>query len=138
MYKTAREAAGLSQEEAAWRLHIGRRTLSDYENHKTLTPPDTVDSMAEEYGQPKLRNMYCTEVCPLGKEHDRVEDIDFSMAVLGLVDEHDEAGRELKELIKIAKDGKITPDELESYKRIERKMLVLRQKITTLKMRAAS
>lgn len=40
MWKEARIKAGLSRDEAAWRLHIGGRTLYDYETGKTLTPPD--------------------------------------------------------------------------------------------------
>ena len=35
MYKAARDTAEMSQEAAAWALHIGRRTLSDYENGKS-------------------------------------------------------------------------------------------------------
>ena len=39
MYKEARLAAGLSREKAAWKLHIGNRTLYDYETEKTMVPP---------------------------------------------------------------------------------------------------
>lgn len=138
MLKTAREQAGLSQEEAAWKLHIGRRTLSDYENQKTLVPPDVLDAMAYLYKKPSLRNMYCTEYCPLGRLHDRIEDTEFSTAVLALINEHNHLGDLLKELIAIAADGKITEDELDKYKAVDREMGHLRQKITTLRMCAAT
>ena len=137
MLKTAREAAGLSQEEASWRLHIGRRTLSDYENAKSLVPPDVIDKMAEVYGQPALRQRYCFGYCPLGKIHDQIEETDFSTAVLGLINEHNHLGELLKQLIAIAADGRIGDDEIDQYRIIDREMRHLKQKITTLQALSA-
>jgi len=137
MLKDAREAAGLSQEEAAYRLHIGRRTLSDYENGKTIATAEVVDAMARAYKQPLLRYMYCHE-CPLGSIHDQVGEVDFSTAVLGFMSEHKKTDGLLDELMDIAADGKVTKDEIERVSALDAAMRMLRQKITTVQLAVAS
>lgn len=54
MLRTARNATGLSREEAAHRLYVGSRTLADYELGKTIAPPDVVLRMADVYQEPEL------------------------------------------------------------------------------------
>jgi len=54
MYKQARKEAGLSLEEASHRLHIGRRTLVNYENGHTIIPTELVVKMAEVYNKPEI------------------------------------------------------------------------------------
>ena len=48
-YKECRESAKLSQEQAAELLHISVRSLSDYENGKTVPADDIVECMVDIY-----------------------------------------------------------------------------------------
>ena len=67
IYKTSRNSAAFTQEHAAEILHISPRTLSDYENGKTIPADDIVKTMSEKYRTPELpyQHMKCTSV--LGK-----------------------------------------------------------------------
>ena len=53
-YSTHRKNAQLSQEKAAERLHISRRSLSDYERCLTPVPHDIAERMSELYNAPGL------------------------------------------------------------------------------------
>jgi len=49
-----------------------------------------------------------------------------------MMNKYNELGKQLDVLVKIAADGKIAPEEVEAYSRIDKVMRHLRQKITTL------
>ncbi|QNB45868.1 helix-turn-helix domain-containing protein [Thermanaerosceptrum fracticalcis] len=66
MYRIAREAARISRDAAADALHIGCRTLADYESGKTMPPPDVVLGMSRLYKVPWLTQIYCRENCAIG------------------------------------------------------------------------
>ena len=132
LYLVSRTKAGYTREEAAERLFVDISTLERYESGKTVPTHDRVLDMADLYRDKTLAYRHCTELCPLGKLHDKIEDADFPTAVLGLISKYNDLGAELDDLIRIAADGKITPDEFEAYSRIEKMMLLLRKKITTL------
>lgn len=119
-------------------MHIGRRTLSDYENGETLCPPDVIDAMATLYSDPKLRIMYCTEVCPLGAIHDRLEEYDLSTVVLGMMNEYRKLGELIHILPEIFADGKLDAEELPKYKPLEEAIRSFKKKIATFQMKVAS
>ncbi len=50
IYRACRLAAGMTMEEASEKLHIGLRTLSNYELDVTIPPYEIVSSMQKEYG----------------------------------------------------------------------------------------
>lgn len=56
----------MTQEEAAYRIGIGVRTLVRYEEGSVLVPPDVILRASEVYGQPALCNRYCRTLCPIG------------------------------------------------------------------------
>lgn len=66
MYREARIKAQMTVEEAAWRLHIGVRSLYRYESGEQQTPADVVYMMTKVYQNRKLPQWHCTNVCPLG------------------------------------------------------------------------
>jgi transcriptional regulator with XRE-family HTH domain len=139
MYKRARKAAGLSIEEAAERIHIGTRTLTNYEGYHTLTPPDVALSMSGVYEQPEIYARYCSEVCPIGQIHAHlVEKKDLASAVLGLIKEHNDVAIIRDKLIEIAADGIINPEEEALFKMILAELDHLGQKIQTINLLAAS
>ena len=66
-YKTSRQDAGLTQEQAAEALHVSVRTLSDYENGKVRPHDDTVLAMVRAYGCPLLGYLHMYD-SGLGRE----------------------------------------------------------------------
>lgn len=70
MYRVARKALRMSREEAAAALHIGTKTLANYEDGKSIPPPEVVLEMSRLYGKPLLPHRYCRENCAIGKAYD--------------------------------------------------------------------
>lgn len=101
MYRDAREAAGLSREEAAFRLFVGSRTLAYYEAGERTPGPDVVMEMARAYNRPDLTVRYCRMSCPIGQaySYEVLNNIDMSLpaVLLKLI-------CELKEAMKAAGD----------------------------------
>ncbi|NLT94835.1 MAG: helix-turn-helix transcriptional regulator [Clostridia bacterium] len=95
MYRGAREAAGLSRDEAAFRLFLGTRTLAYYEAGKRTPGPDVVMKMAHVYNRPDLTVRYCRMSCPIGQaySYEMLNNIDMSLpaVILKLISELREA-----------------------------------------------
>ena len=120
-YKTSREAAGYTQEQAAEGLNISVRSLSAYENGETIPPDATVEGMVRLYqtkllGWWHLRNTSSLEreclpeIQPPQTNADVYMQIDFSADDVVC----------LKNMIKgLLADGKITPDELDEFKMLQ-------------------
>jgi transcriptional regulator with XRE-family HTH domain len=135
MFKDARKGAELSIEAAAFRLHIGSRTLTNYENGHSTVPPDVALKMSEEYGRPDIHARYCSEYCPIGQKHaNPVEFRDLEGSVLGVIKELNDVKALKNDLIDITADGKISRDEAENFRRILKEYRELGQKIETLKL----
>lgn len=138
MYREARKAAGLSITEAAWRLHIGSRTLVNYENGHSIVPPEVALKMAEVYEQPVLTARYCSEHCPIGQTYAYpVESKSLSALVLGLIKEQNDVRQIRDKLIELAADGEITDEEMPEFQQILDELMDLEQKIEALKLWAA-
>lgn len=134
MFRTARNAAGLSREEAAQRLYVGTRTLSDYETGRTIAPPDVVMRMAEVYQEPELTADYCSKVCPIGQvlAHS-VDRSEFAVTVLRVLKEFADVERLKDNLIQIASDGKVSSQEEAEFRAIMKEMIELERWIGELK-----
>lgn len=139
MFRSARNQSGLSREEAAFRLHIGSRTLTNYEHGNTTVPPETAFAMQEVYRDPTITARYCSEYCPIGQvfAHDVPEHNNLCQSVLGLLAEHDDVGKMRDTLIEIASDGVIDEHELADFEKIMDELLALEMKIEELKIQAA-
>lgn len=135
MLKEARKKAGLSIQEAAFRLHIGSRTLLNYENGYSMVPPDIVLKAAEVYNEPLLCARYCVESCPIGQVYATpVEIRDLASSVLGLLKEEADVHSIMHKLVTIAQDGEITQEEIDEFRSILQELIELEQKIETLKL----
>lgn len=135
MYKKARKSANLSIAEAAWRLHIGSRTLTNYENGYTIVPPEIALKMAEVYGQPALTARYCADYCPIGQIYAYpVADRELTSIVLGLIKEHNDVRLIKSKLIEIAEDGVISEDEVADFEQVVEELMDLEEKIEALKL----
>jgi transcriptional regulator with XRE-family HTH domain len=67
LYKICRTNRRLTQEEAADRLNVATRTLSDYENGHARVPDDIVDAMCDLYNAPILAWWHLKHATKLGK-----------------------------------------------------------------------
>lgn len=139
MFRDARTKTGMSREEAAFRIHIGSRTLSDYENGVTTPPADVVLRMSEVYEDPGLVAAYCAQCCPIGQvyAHSVSDHGNLCQSVLGLLDEHSDVAELRATLTKIAADGVIDEHEIPVFKSIMEELLELEMKIEELKLQAA-
>ena len=133
MLKAARNAAGLSREEAAHRCFIGARTLADYESGRTV-PPDVVMRMAEVYGEPALTADYCSKICPIGQvlAHS-LNRSEFAVTVLRVLKEFADVERLKDSLVCIAADGELHEHELDEFEAIMKEMVELEKCISELK-----
>lgn len=133
MFKNARKLAGLSIESAALDLHIGTRTLTNYEQGHTMTPPDVALKMSEVYGQPALAAKYCAENCPIGQRYaHRVQEKDLASSVLSLLKEFNDVKKLKDDLVDISADGIIDEDERPTMEYIVKELQELDQAIDTL------
>lgn len=140
MFKDARIAAGLSREEAAFQLHIGTRTLLNYEHDQSIAPPEVALEMQEVYGDPTLTAKYCSEYCPIGQvyAHSMPDQLNLCHAVFGMLNEHTDVAKMRDALIAIMADGVIDQDELPIFEKVINELLDLEKKIEELKLAAAS
>jgi len=140
MFKDARNRAGISRHDAALRLHIGSRTLTNYEHQVTVTPPEIALKMQELYRDPTLTAKYCSEYCPIGQifAHRVPDHNNLCQSVLGLLDEHSDVTELRETLTKITADGVIDQREKLIFEKIMNELLDLEMKIEELKMQAAS
>lgn len=140
MFKKARNQAGMSREEAAFQLHIGNRTLTNYEHQITVTPPEIALRMQEIYQDPTLTAKYCSEYCPIGQifAHQVPDQQNLCQAVLGLLKEQADVEEIRGTLVEIAADGVIDEAELPTFERVMDELLDLERQIEELKLYAAS
>lgn len=139
MFLCARNAAGLSREEAIERLGIGsHKTLYNYEFGFTTVPADIVLLMQQVYHDPTMAAKYCSDHCPIGKVFaHNVNNTELCRAVVGLVKEEKDVYRIHDDLMAITEDGIISPDEAGTFKRVMSELLDLEKKIEEIKLAAA-
>lgn len=137
MYKTARKKTGMSIEHAADALHIGYRTLVNYEQGHTTIPPEIVLEMSRVYNQPAICAKHCSENCPIGQVYAHsVEEKCLTENVLTLLKELNDIKGAKDELIEIAADGKIDSDEKQAWDRIMKELDDVARVIERIKWQA--
>ena len=128
MFKDARDGTDLTQAEAAFRVHIGLRTLTKYEAGETLPPPDVVLALSKEYGKPEMVSEYCRRYCAIGQAlgYEVLDNIDKSLpaVILKLMCEMKDCTPALDKLTVMAmskisrpdfKQNDLTADEWEQF-----------------------
>lgn len=122
-YQKARNAAGLSQEQAAAAMLMDRAKLSRIETGSQQPTDREVAAMAKLYRAPQLCNTYCVECCEIGEALFRkvnANDLDrVSLQLLGVLGQ---TGKLQQEIIRIAADGTVDGREQESFRRVVEQM----------------
>lgn len=108
-----------SQEGAAEALGISEKRLKQIERELTIPYPEEIIMMAAEYGAPELLNHFCSGECPIGKQctpKAECHQLDrMAIRILSSLEGMKGLG---EEMIRIAADGKVTPDEVPELRRI--------------------
>ena len=128
IYKSARLIAGYTQERAAEMLGISVRSLADYETGVRIPPNEVVNDMVMCYNYQMLgfKHLQLSSQTARNLLPD-VQDMRLPEAVLTLVDAiYDFADDKMdRELIDIARDGKIDETERLRFERIVHKLNII-------------
>lgn len=124
IYQLCREEAGLSRETASERMDgmsASRIEKIEYETQQP-TPFDVVQ-MADCYKRPDLCNYYCSHRCEIGDRYvPEIEVSELSNIILETIASLNDINPLTNRLIQIARDGKITDDELPDFAFISSKL----------------
>ena len=126
-----------SRESAAEYFGISVSSLANYERGNTVPPLDLIMMMADAYEAPQLKNLYCLEQCPLGKGQPVSAEIKTLEAVtVGIIAKLDEKDIEKmrRELLNIAEDGRISPDEEKEFAAVSNELDRLAVSISELRL----
>lgn len=94
---------------------IDRTRLARIETGVINPYPEEIVLMSDAYAAPLLMNHYCANICPIGKQQVQpCEMLEFDRMMMSAVAALQDAGQFSREIIQIARDGKISPDEWES------------------------
>ena len=135
-YQISRERAGLTREAAAERIEfLSAARIEKIENERSELHPEEVLAMAEAYGDPMLRNVYCTQECPIGKKYvSPIEEKSVSQITLEMCVTLNELMRDRDRLMEITVDGTITQDEEQDFKSIRENLDRMSVAIESLKL----
>lgn len=124
IYQLYREAQGLTREKASEKMEgvsASRIEKIEYELQEP-TPYDIVQ-MADCYKRPDLCNYYCSHKCVIGDRYvPEVEICELSNIILETIAGLNEINPLTRRLIQIARDGKITDDEIKDFAFISKKL----------------
>ena len=124
IYQLCRESQGLSREKASDLMDgvsAARIEIIEY-GLQEPTPYDVVQ-MADCYKQPELCNYYCSHRCEIGDRYvPEVELSELSNIILEPIASLNEINPLTSRLIQIARDGKISDDEIPDFAFISSKL----------------
>lgn len=137
-FQLSREAAGLTRAQAsdATGALLSDDMIEKIENGKKYTRPDEVVVLSKAYKDPALCSYYCAEVCEIGKFNRAVEPErkELSQIVLEVFYSLNALEAERSRLVDIAIDGKITPDELDDFRKIRKQLEHMKDTVDSLQL----
>ena len=124
IYQLCREAQGLTREKASELMDGVSESRIEKIEYGTQTPtPYDVIQMADCYKRPDLCNYFCSHQCLIGDRYvPEVEMSELSSIILETVASLNEIDPLTSRLIQIARDGKITDDEMKDFAFISKKL----------------
>lgn len=124
IYQVCREEQGLTREKASEKMigvSASRIEKIEYELQDP-TPYDIVQ-MADCYRRPDLCNYYCSHKCTIGDRYvPEIEVSELSTIILETIASLNEINPLTSRLIQIARDGKVTDDEIHDFAYISQKL----------------
>ena len=114
IYQICREEAGLTRLEASEKMTaVSDSKIEKFEYEMQEPTPYDIIQMADAYKRPDLCNYYCSHKCEIGHRYvPEVEVSDLSNIILETI----------ASLIQIARDGKISDDEIKDFAFISNKL----------------
>ena len=124
IYQLCREAAGLTRAEASEKMEAVSDSKIEKFEYETQEPtPYDILQMADAYKRPDLCNYYCSHKCEIGQRYvPEVEVTNLSNIILETIASLNEINPLTGRLIQIARDGKISDDEMKDFAYISKKL----------------
>ena len=124
IYQLCREAQGLTREKASELMDGVSASRIEKIEYGTQNPtPYDVIQMADCYKRPDLCNYFCSHQCLIGDRYvPEVEMSELSSIILETVASLNEIDPLTSRLIQIARDGKISDDEMKDFAFISKKL----------------
>ena len=124
IYKTARRAAGKTQEQAAEHLYTSVRSLAEYEAGRTIPPDDIVCRMVEIYGAKHLAYLHLKQSTEVGRRFlPELHILDLPRSVLKLQKEVKDVTDIHHHMVDVACDGMVEEHESETWRSIEKELM---------------
>lgn len=124
IYKTARQAARMTQEQAAELLYISARSLAEYEAGRTIPPDDVVCRMVEIYKAKHLAYLHLKNSTEVGRRFlPELHILDLPRSVLKLQKEVKDVTDIHSEIVDVACDGTIEEHEQDAWMIIEKELM---------------
>ena len=136
IYQLCREAAGLTRAEASDKMKAVSDSKIEKFEYETQEPtPYDIIQMADAYKRPDLCNYYCSHKCEIGHRYvPEVEVTDLSNIILETIAGLNEINPLTGRLIQIARDGKISDDEMRDFAFISKKLDAISLAIDSLNL----
>lgn len=136
IYQLSREGAGLSREAAEGLLgFISADRIERIESGKSMPHPDEVLAMEQGYRNHELSNYYCTNECPIGKKYiPKAELKPLPQLTVELLAALHDMQDEERQLINIARDGRVNAFEREQFDAILEKLVELDRSISGMRI----
>ncbi len=142
MYKWGRKKAGLTIEDAAYKLNVAPRTLAKYEAGSLKPPDEIVVNMNKLYKCPWLTQYHCRKYCAIGMTYGyeimNNVNLDLPSILLKLKTELEEATLEVSIMLEIAvnKNSRddFTEDEWEKFIKAVHEFIDVEHVVETLKI----
>ena len=124
IYQICREEAGLTRSEASEKMTaVSDSKIEKFEYEMQEPTPYDIIQMADAYGRPDHCNYYCSHKCEIGHRYvPEVEVSDLSNIILETIASLNEINPLTTRLIQIARDGKISDDEIKDFAFISNKL----------------
>lgn len=103
-------------------------SLKKYELDINRPPNIVVALMADAYNEPELRQWYCVNECPLGKDCREKAEMPAERALIRLQNSVYEMEQLTRQLSLIMEDGKLDEDERDTIPQLREKLLEFRRR----------
>ena len=103
-------------------------SLKKYELDINRPPNTVVALMADAYNEPELRQWYCVNECPLGKDCREIPDMPAERALIRLQNSVHEMEQLTRQLSLLMEDGKLDEDEKDAVPQLRDRLLEFRRR----------